>query len=691
MSTNPTSPDPSEDNTDRPVGRGSRWWLRRVAVAGLFLATGIVLIAAIGVAQRLGWIQSGSVVMAGGGGDAQTTYTCPMHPQIRQQGPGKCPICLMALVPAVSAGADLDELAVKIEPAQRRLANIQTAEVLEKPVAITVRTIGSIEIDESRQATIASYIDGRVERMFADYTGVEVAEGDHLAIVYSPQLYAAQVEYLEALRTAENASGAALTAVREAQTRLANNSRQRLVELGMTEEQLNELRSSQQAKSRMTIYSPIGGTVIEKVTEEGKYIKAGEPIYRIANLSMVWLMLELYPEDASRIRFGQLVEAELNSRPGETLTGRVAFIDPRVDPANRTVGVRVEFNNEEGNLRPGDYAQARIEVPIGPQGDVYDAELAGKWISPMHPQIIRDEPGRCPICGMELVPTSQYGYSVTAVDQPESIVIPRSALLLAGKHSVVYVETKPGRFELRNVKIGPVLRDQVVILDGLKAGEQVATSGNFLIDSQMQLAGKPSLIDPTQARPSIRNTPMEFAKIEVAKISGDSGQKLERLYQRYFTIQQAFAGDKLPESTPVEDMATLAVELSASDELPKDARELLGEVHENGAHLHHMKIDEARQKFKAVSHAVVALSTAVRGEQASRPFHHFFCPMVKEGAGDWLQESPQLSNPYWGAEMLRCGELVQTIPPAGKPENGAEGDKVPAPEATSSDAGQGAK
>ena len=267
----------------------------------------------------------------------------------------------------------------------------------------------------------------------------------------------------------------------------------------MTDEQLAELERTGNAQSRLTIYAPQGGTVVEKLAVEGNYVKAGDPIYRIADLSTVWLMLKLFPEDATRIRFGQRVEAVIQSLPGETLVGRVAFIDPTVDPKTRTVGIRVELVNKDGRLRPGDYAEARISLPIGPQGEVFDADLAGKWISPMHPQIIRDGPGQCPICGMDLVPTSQYGFAEAPVPQPESLHVPRSAVLLAGGNSVVYVETKPGRFEIRPVKIGPILADKIVILDGLKPGESVATAGNFLIDSQMQLAGKPSLIDPTRA------------------------------------------------------------------------------------------------------------------------------------------------------------------------------------------------
>ena len=438
----------------RPESHPLRWWIVRLIPPVLILFSGLMVIVGIGVAQRIGWISAGGTSVSSSKGAADQIYTCPMHPQIRQPVPDRCPICGMELVPAASAGADdLSELSVKIEPAQRRLANIQTADVGYEPIFATIQTVGSIAIDESRMATIASYVDGRIERLFADYTGVKVEQGDHLAVVYSPELYAAQVEYLEHRRSLADLS-TALDAVRQARQEFVVNARRKLQELGLQEEQIRKLEESDQANSRQTIFTPIGGTVIEKLAVEGKYVKAGEPIYRVADLSTVWLKLELYPEDASRIRFGQVVQARVSSLPNRTFKGRVAFIDPTVDPKKRSVGVRVEFLNDQGTLRPGDYADATILLPIDQKGEVYDAELAGKWISPMHPQIIRDAPGPCPICGMDLVSTARYGYSDEPVEQTSSLFVPRSALLMAGKNSVVYVEsrTRPLRNSSRNAR-----------------------------------------------------------------------------------------------------------------------------------------------------------------------------------------------------------------------------------------------
>ena len=655
-----------------PVARTGRWWGRQVVSAGLMFGVGLALIVTLGFAQRLGWITAGSSVGGRSTEAAAQTYTCPMHPQIRQPGAGRCPICGMKLVPATSAGvADIDELAVRIEPAARRLANISTSQVGYEPVETVLETIGAIAIDESRMATIPSYIDGRIEELYADYTGVIVAKGDHLAVVYSPELHSAQVEYLESRKALENAS--TLEAVRTAQQKLFDSSRQRLVELALTRQQISDLEQAGRARSRLTIYAPVGGTVTEKMAMEGRYVKAGEPIYRIADLSTVWLMLELYPEDAARIRFGQRVEAELQSLPGEVFEGRVAFIAPTVNVADRTVGVRVEFLNGEGRLRPGDYASAKVYLPIGQQGEVYDADLAGRWISPMHPQIIRDSAGECPICGMDLVPTSRYGYSEEPVEQPSSTFVPRSAVLMAGANSVVYVETEPGRFEIRPVTLGPILKDRVIIQSGVREGDAVATAGNFLIDSQMQLAGKPSLIDPSRAvaARATRKEAIQFDAIDVAQIDGVAGSQLETLYTAYFAVQRSLAADQMPGETDAVTLHSTAVELSNQSGLPAEVQEQLKEIVQRSEHMHHMDIEQARlEAFRPISHAIVELAAIARGEHASQQFAHMFCPMVKGGSGDWLQPDQDLRNPYWGSQMLTCGEVVRLFPIRG----GKQGD-----------------
>jgi Cu(I)/Ag(I) efflux system membrane fusion protein len=627
-------------------------------------------LALLGLGQRFGWWSASSSAPTADAQHGNVIYTCPMHPQIRQPMPGSCPICGMPLKPLGSSAGDDDERAVRVPVAARRLANIETAVAEQRPVMHTIETVGSIAIDESRQSTIAAYVDGRLERLFADYTGVEVAKGDHLALLYSPALFEQQAKYIEFSRKLANPSEATLPAARDAWQEMVVNLRQRLGELGMTDEQIDTLDEAGEPQLRLTIYAPFGGTVVEKLAIEGQYVAAGEPIYRIANLSTVWLMLELYPEDAALIRFGQTVAAEVQSLPGEQHTGRVAFIDRVVDVQTRTVGVRVELLNEDGRLRPGDLATARIDVPIGAEGDVYDADLAGKWISPMHPQVIMDEPGQCPICGMDLVPTSRYGFAEQPVAQPQALVIPRDAVLMAGQNSVVYVETEPGRFEIRPVRLGPITGRTAVILSGVQPGEKVATSGNFLIDSQMQLAGKPSLIDPSRAMPdesSPAEGPLHSEAIHVQPIAGDAGAELEELYRAYFAIQERLALDQPVTEEQAVALYTAAEGLSGLQELSATDREHVTEIFGAAEHLHHLELKDAREHFKTISHHITLLAFAARGEGAKEPILHFYCPMVKGGGGDWLQAGGELSNPYFGSQMLRCGELVHTLPPSGPP------------------------
>ncbi len=491
--------------SDRQESR--RWWISLVVQPLLLLTAGATLIVALGIAQKFGWISAG-----GGGGDqaaaaADTrTYICPMLCTPPQIGPGRCPVCEMELMPAASGGGNSDSQSVNIDWSARRIANIHTVAVKSAPLLRTIRAIGELNYDEGSLKTISAYVDGRLDRLYADFTGVFVEKGDHLALVYSPRLYSGQVELLLAKKAHDTSQSSSLRRVVHSNRDMYESTKQRLIELGMTQRQIEQLEYAGEANSRMHLCAPISGTVIRKYANEGQYVKEGQAIYELADLSSVWLMLELFPEDAAKIRYGQKVDAEVQSLPGRTFAGRVAFIDPTVDPRKRTVGIRVVIPNEDGLLRVGDYAKATIEVPLsanGSQGPIYDPELANKWISPRHPHVVESSSGECRVCGIALVPASQFGFSKEPGNNDEALVVPRNAVLMAGSDSVLYVETEPGRFEIRNVVLGERSGDLIVILKGVKEGEQVAVSGNFLIDSQMQLAGNPSLIDPTKAEPSV--------------------------------------------------------------------------------------------------------------------------------------------------------------------------------------------
>jgi len=663
------------DAGDRPAGRAPasrRYWIKLFLPPVLLLVIGALLIFKLGVAQRMGWISSGEAggpaASAPAGGNVR--YICPMMCTPPQDEPGRCPVCGMELVPATTGGDAGDGRSIVVDAAARRIANIRTAAVQAAPQTRTIRAVGQLRYDEGALATISSYVDGRIERLYADYTGVVVRQGDQLALVYSPELYSAQVEFVQTKRSLSGEPSGTLARLRESQERLYEGSRRKLIELGMTESQVAQLEEAGEANSRLHLVSPISGTVIERLAVEGQYVKAGEPIYRIVDLANVWLMLDLFPEDVAAVRYGQRVEAELQSLPGQRFAGRVAFIDPVVNAKTRTVGVRVVLPNEAGRLRIGDYARANVEVQLTRSGeaapDVYDSELAGKWISPRHPQVIEDQAGACRVCGVPLVPASQFGFAEKPVDPSRVLVVPRNAVLMAGQNSVLYVEVEPGRFEIRPVVLGPSIGDRIVIVRGVDEGEQVAVSGNFLIDSQMQLAGNPSLIDPTrlQAKPQKPDGPLELERGELERISGEAGAELERLYEAYFAVSATLADDRAVPPDQSQPLYELANRLAASDQLSPPARARIGSIAEHSRQLHSLTIEEARLSFKPISKSILQLAAQARGEGMEASYIHYYCSMVPGGEGDWLQPSPPLANPYWGSKMLRCGIAAGELSPS---------------------------
>nr|WP_315854080.1 efflux RND transporter periplasmic adaptor subunit [Roseiconus nitratireducens] len=617
----------------------------------------------LGLAQKTGWLSPGD----GGSGTAskksgdssETRYICPMMCTPPSTESGRCPVCAMELVEA-TADSGGDGISVSIEPAARRLVGIQTGVSKLGELNRTIRTIGMIEFDESRLSTISAYIDGRLEKMFANYVGVKVNEGDDLALIYSPQLFTAQTEFITSLQNKGKVGRFQIDS-----SDLSAVARDNLSELGMTDQQIDELVETGKPQSRIHIKSTQSGTVIEKAAVEGDYVKTGQKIFRVADLSTVWLMLDLFPDDAAAIRFGQQIEAEIESKPGEVFTGRVAFIDPTVDPKTRTVSVRVEILNFDGQLRPGDYATATVTVPALPTTRIYDPALAGKYISPMHPQVIRDQPGDCPLCGMPLVPTSQLGYSTEPLPEQRVVTVPRDAVLMAGQHAVIYVETEPGRFEIRRVTVGPMSKREAVIVEGLSAGETVATGGNFLIDSQMQLAGNPSLLDPSKAT-EFPPGPLELPATSPQLLAGEIGARFDETYNAYFEIQSAMASDQTPPPVALNHMIEGMRELEMSSAVPDEAQRRFAAARRAAGRMDG-SLETARAAYRTVSRALLLAAMVARGPQTAERLVHFYCPMVPGGGGDWMQPEGELANPYWGSEMLRCGELVAEL---GVPELG---------------------
>lgn len=490
--------------TDEPASRGIRSLMSGFGFKTLAIAEGILL---LGIA--IYWMAAGSDATPGGNTDAghnhaeaaETKWTCSMHPQIIKDAPGNCPLCGMKLIPLKTGGQLSGLRQLVISPAARALMNLQVTPVSRRFVQAEVRMVGKVDYDETRLKHITAWVPGRLDRLFVDYTGVQVNEKDHMVYIYSEQLYSAQQELIEAVRSAKEREGQPRSNFfTDGGIDLVESAREKLRLLGLTPEQIAKIEQQTKPDDHMLIYSPMSGIVIQKFKQQGDRVQTGERIYTVADLRQLWVLMDAYELDLEWLRYGQDVTFTTEAYPGEEFHGRIAFIDPVLNEKTRTVKVRVNVPNEDGRLKPEMFVRAVVKASVAAGGRVIDADLVGKWVSPMHPEIVKDEPGNCDICGMPLVRAESLGY-VSATDASESapLVIPASAPLLTGTRAIVYVElrdTEQPTFEGREIVLGPRAGDYYLVKHGLSEGELVVSAGNFKIDSALQIQAKPSMMTP---------------------------------------------------------------------------------------------------------------------------------------------------------------------------------------------------
>ena len=371
----------------------------------------------------------------------KTMYTCSMHPQVRQDHPGKCPICGMTLIPVndeKQSTATTDSNAVVMSDEAVALANIETEVVGSGATNKEVHLFGKILPDQRLEQTQSSYVEGRIEKLFINALGDRVSRGQALAVIYSPTLYATEQELIAALNFPASPQKKPLIDAAIEKLRLLN----------ITQAQINQLMHTRKASPYTTLKANTSGTVIEKNINQGDYVKQGQALLKIANLGKVWAMFQAYESDLPFIHVGEKIHFTTEAMPGKVFTGSVSFVDPMIDSSSRTAGVRVEMNNTNGWFKP-------------------EMTLTGNIVANM----------------------KQYH---------GEIVVPKSAVMWTGKRSIVYVkdtgETQP-TFRLRRVTLGPSLSNGYVITDGLAEGEEIVTNGTFAVDASAQLAGKESMMD----------------------------------------------------------------------------------------------------------------------------------------------------------------------------------------------------
>jgi membrane fusion protein, copper/silver efflux system len=439
-----------------------------------------------------------------------TIWTCSMHPQIRQPKPGKCPICHMDLIP-VEQTQVIRQRQIEFTEEALKLMDVQTTTVDRRFVEAQVNLVGKIDFDESRIQNIAAWVPGRIDRLYVDFTGTTVRKGDHLVYLYSPELVSSQAELIEAIKSLENIKPDTSDVIRQTYLSTVESAREKLRLLGLEKEQIDKIEKNGIPTDHLTIYSPIGGIVIEKLAKAGDYVETGKTIYTVADLSRVWVKLDAYEMDLSWIRYGQKVEFITEAYPGETFKGTISFIDPVLDSQTRTVKLRVNTDNSDLRLKPEMFVHAIVRVNPSSDGSVAQPEFAGKWICPMHPDIVKDNEGKCDTCGMDLVSAESLGIDTAASEEPP-LVIPASAVLITGKRAVVYVKVPDSnvpRFEGREVVLGPRAGNYYLVKEGLEEGETIVTNGNFKIDSALQIQAKPSMMNPPD-----QNMPMNHRNEE---------------------------------------------------------------------------------------------------------------------------------------------------------------------------------
>ncbi|HTY24888.1 MAG TPA: efflux RND transporter periplasmic adaptor subunit [Desulfomonilaceae bacterium] len=600
-------------------------------------------------------------------------WTCAMHPQIKLPHPGKCPICFMDLIPLETgkeAQSDLSVAQYSMSEAAKKLAEVETSEVKREQAKVIVRMVGMVVEAEPRVAALVSRVDGRLDEIYIKFTGEYVSKGQPMVKIWSPTLIKSQVELFETIRSEEKDES------------VIKGAEEKLIQYGLTQEQVEQIKKSKKPDLYITLRAPINGIVTKKIANLGQFVKEGQEMYMINDLSRVWVKMDAYETDMPWVRYGQDVVFTTPAVPGQKFLGKVLFIDPMLDTKTRTVKVRVDAENTDLKLRPGMFVTAELEAEVDAEGRVIKREWAGKYICPVHPsENPSSEPGTCPDSKMPLKPASAYGYADTK-DPTLPLVIPASAPLITGKRAIVYVEvpnTKEPTYELREVVLGPRAGDKYVVYSGLTAGEKVVSKGNFKIDSAMQIIGKPSMMRPSETK-QVKETPPKAEEEVIEKVGApvEFLRELTPAVKNYLSLKNALVDENSEEAgksaeeleSTLRGVKSEILEAKAKDAWGKLSEKLLKDLKRISEN---KDVQIQREAFDPVSEWFARMLMSFR-HAMSGPLFLYHCPMAYGQKGAyWIEDSKEIRNPYFGhkpfngQDMLKCGVLEETIPPEAAP------------------------
>ena len=370
-------------------------------------------------------------------------WTCAMHPQIRLDHPGKCPICTMELIPLnqYNSGTKTDSNEVTFSKEAMELANVTTSIVSRQRPVKEVRLYGKVQADERLLQNQVAHVSGRIEKLMVNFTGEPVRKGQLLAMIYSPDLITAQQELLEASKS------------KQSQPEIYEASKEKLMQWMLTDRQISQIEHSGKVKMNFEVYSNTSGIVTAKRVATGDHVSEGSSLFEVANLSSVWVLFDAYESDLPFLKVGNTIAFTIQAMPGVNYSANILFIDPVIDPVNRVAKVRVEINNAGGKLKPEMFVNGTVKANL--------------------------------------------------TEYRDKLVIPRSAVLWTGKRSVVYVKQPKStevNFKMREIELGPMLGNSYVVESGLSDGQEIVTDGTFSVDAAAQLAGKPSMMNRNEPK-----------------------------------------------------------------------------------------------------------------------------------------------------------------------------------------------
>jgi len=540
-------------------------------------------------------------------------WTCAMHPQIMLPKEGDCPICGMDLIPAITSNESFNTNEFKLTKNAMALANIKTSIIGVNKAGINGTQIsGKIEVNEDKTATQPAHFNGRIDKLFVNSIGEKVKKGQAIAQIYSPELVAAQQELI----TAYN--------IRETQPKLYKAVRNKFKNLKIHGNQLSEIETSGQVKTQFTIYSHVSGVVSEIIVNEGAHIMDGHPIFKVTNLSSVWVNFDVYENQISQFKIGQEVVVKTSAYPNKEFKTKISFIDPVFNKKTRTVIVRTTLDNKNNLLKPGMFVKGTVKG--------------------------------------------------VALDELSELSIPSSAILWTGKRSVVYVKTDPVEpvFEMKEIILGQKSGNNYTVLKGLKNGDEIVTNGVFTVDASAQLQGKKSMMNKGKGEvedlgyeKNQENIISDITKNERIKVSIEFQRQLKIVFNDYIKIKEALMKDDVNDvikqaKKTLVSLSIVNINLLVNENALLKWKSLQNEIKSSLDSIKEtLSIEEQRNYFKHISkHLIITIETFGITERVFTQY----CPMVDNDKGAyWLSVNKEINNPYFGGSMLKCGNVEQSI------------------------------